>query len=556
MVREYVRAINYTTGLSTHIAIADGETLVYSASYDSGAPVAVLEYQNPTTGAWTTLVSTTFTGSGDNVSSSYTSSLGYTAIFRYRVDGTPGSSVYVTLDIEEASGGSGSWDESDVDALPGTTSPALTDEVIVYTDPGGSPVLKTSSIANVLAAAGLSYASETLTVAKKLIVSAAASGTALLVNTAAASTANLLDLQLNGTSRLIVLSTGYTGIGTSPTNFLDVVAGSLATTVQALKITGTLSSTDASQYGGSIEITSAGSGSAGTRAGLYAQILAGATGSAYTVGLLAQNNVVGTGTGALNDGTLNAGVRGFVNGSGSGDGVGVIGVASNATARGFGLVGDSKGAGTVGVGVLGYVEAGTVRIGGIFALGTIVGLATSAALIADNMAVSAAIFIARDNGTAVFTIADGGNLVATGKFTTYNSVTTAGYGVPVVVAQGRADAQTATVASICTYTVGASDGTFEVAGNVNVTTSTTHSFSVDCTYTDETNTARTFVLIVCRNGGATVNLITNTTGAGPYAGVATMIRAKAATAITLRTSSGGTYTTVTYNCEGVIKQLA
>jgi hypothetical protein len=34
------------------------------------------------------------------------------------------------------------------------------------------------------------------------------------------------------------------------------------------------------------------------------------------------------------------------------------------------------------------------------------------------------------------------------------------------------------------------------------------------------------------------------------------VRAKAGTTITVRTSAGGTYTTVTYNVEGCIKQIA
>ncbi len=54
-------------------------------------------------------------------------------------------------------------------------------------------------------------------------------------------------------------------------------------------------------------------------------------------------------------------------------------------------------------------------------------------------------------------------------------------------------------------------------------------------------------------GGVTlVGTITNVTGSGPYGGVPLHIRAKASTAITLATT--GTFTTVTYNVEGVIKQ--
>ena len=48
--------------------------------------------------------------------------------------------------------------------------------------------------------------------------------------------------------------------------------------------------------------------------------------------------------------------------------------------------------------------------------------------------------------------------------------------------------------------------------------------------------------------------MTNTIGAIAYPGVPIQIRAKAATAITISTT--GTFTTVTYNVEGIIQQLA
>lgn len=138
-------------------------------------------------------------------------------------------------------------------------------------------------------------------------------------------------------------------------------------------------------------------------------------------------------------------------------------------------------------------------------------------------------------------------------------IATVGWGVPAVYGYGDVAAATDTgTASIATYTVGAADGTFEVGCNVLVTTSTTHSFSCDVTYTDESNVARTLVLPVAQLAGSFVasGLITNVTGAGPYESPTMTIRAKAATAITVRTSAGGTYTTVVYNARGVIKQVA
>lgn len=147
------------------------------------------------------------------------------------------------------------------------------------------------------------------------------------------------------------------------------------------------------------------------------------------------------------------------------------------------------------------------------------------------------------------------SLFLAGKATTYNNITTAGNGVPAIYGSGRVTAQTAAASSIATYTVGASDSSFIVSANVNVTTSTAHTFSIEMAYTDETNTARTVTFNVQQLGGTLVTSITNITGAGPYEGVPLHIRAKASTAITIRTNSGGTYTTVTYNAEGVIQQI-
>lgn len=147
-----------------------------------------------------------------------------------------------------------------------------------------------------------------------------------------------------------------------------------------------------------------------------------------------------------------------------------------------------------------------------------------------------------------------GSTIAAGGLTPAGTV-----GTPVVTGYGDTVAATNTgTASIATFTVGASDRTFEVGANCLITTSTTHSFSLDCTYTDEGNTARTLVLPVTGLTATflTNGLMTNVTGAGPYESSVMTIRAKAATVITIRTSAGGTYTTVVYNARGVIKAIS
>lgn len=151
-----------------------------------------------------------------------------------------------------------------------------------------------------------------------------------------------------------------------------------------------------------------------------------------------------------------------------------------------------------------------------------------------------------------------GNLDVGAKITAYNNISTAGWGVEVVQAQ----ATTGTVsnggtASIATYTPGAADGIFRVSCDVSITVSTTHSFSCDVTYTDVTNAARTLVLPMFSTAGAqlTTNLMTNTVGTGAFSSSVMQIRVKASTAIVVRTSSGGTFTTVTYTASGTITQV-
>lgn len=119
---------------------------------------------------------------------------------------------------------------------------------------------------------------------------------------------------------------------------------------------------------------------------------------------------------------------------------------------------------------------------------------------------------------------------------------------------GRSTAQTAAVASVATFTVGSADASFMIMANIDVTTATAHNFTMTCAYTDEGGTARTLTLTFAQLAGTLVTAITNVTGAGPYEGVPLIIRCQAATAITLATT--GTFTTVTYNVEGFIQQVA
>lgn len=125
--------------------------------------------------------------------------------------------------------------------------------------------------------------------------------------------------------------------------------------------------------------------------------------------------------------------------------------------------------------------------------------------------------------------------------------------IPRVMGYGRKVGVNAAQASVAAFTVGGSDGSFEISANVNVTAATTANFTTTCTYTDEGGTSRTLTLGFAQLSGATfLTAITNLTGIGPYESPIYHIRAKSATPITIATT--GTFTSVTYNVEGVIKQ--
>lgn len=129
-----------------------------------------------------------------------------------------------------------------------------------------------------------------------------------------------------------------------------------------------------------------------------------------------------------------------------------------------------------------------------------------------------------------------------------------GHVVVANVASGRALAQAAAIAALATYFVPSEGGdrSFEVGANVLVLTATTHAFTMTVAYTDEGGTARTLTMTFgLVAGGAAVTSIANGNGAVPYHGFSGRIRAKAGTLITVATT--GTFTTVSYNAEAVIR---
>jgi hypothetical protein len=149
------------------------------------------------------------------------------------------------------------------------------------------------------------------------------------------------------------------------------------------------------------------------------------------------------------------------------------------------------------------------------------------------------------------------NLLVSGAVRQVNNVQTSGaYGVPTIVATGRATGQTGANSNVSSYFV-PSDGTFEVSANVLVTTNGTHSFTVTCAYQDEGNTARTLTLLFTLANGNTLTTIGAGSGAVPHHGIVQHIRCKGGNNIIIATPASGTYTGgVVYNVEGIIRQVA
>lgn len=127
-------------------------------------------------------------------------------------------------------------------------------------------------------------------------------------------------------------------------------------------------------------------------------------------------------------------------------------------------------------------------------------------------------------------------------------------GIPAIVKQGRATAQTAAATLINAYAVGAADGSFLVSGNILVTVATAFSITMTVAYTDEGNNARTTNFMFSSSASNTGVTLGNAAGTLAYSGYTFRIRAKAGTTISVQTA--GTFTTITYNAEAELQQVA
>ena len=231
------------------------------------------------------------------------------------------------------------------------------------------------------------------------------------------------------------------GFGAAPTHRFDLQLGVLGDQIDAVRLTATLPTTPTNTaYGIETTVTTAGS-NAQDRVGWYHVLGAGYTGTRNTIALSLLNNVAGTQAAAWDLGG-NEGIRGRTASTTTGTNMGLIGAATggNISIGTFGIS-DFASATKVGIGVGGAASntLGT-RIGGLFT--TVAGTNPtfeSAALIADNMTTTDPIFLARDNGTKVFQIIDGGRVILDSTLTNPFSAATTFAGTATYGIGGGAD---------------------------------------------------------------------------------------------------------------------
>ena len=211
------------------------------------------------------------------------------------------------------------------------------------------------------------------------------------------------------------------GLGiTSPTSKLHVVGGTLTDLVPGMYFSATMpTTTTGTSFGVFSTIAGAGSSSQAQIAHSF-NLTSGFTGAASTIGVECVNSSVGNSSGGI-FGSRNMGMSNIASGTTLGTNIASYNSATNANLN-VGSVGRAivaKNSAT-NIGVAGFgLNTGTtpIQVGGYFGLHSSDPTFTSAALMADNGATTDPIFVARDNGTPRFTIADGGAVTSTGAIT-------------------------------------------------------------------------------------------------------------------------------------------
>lgn len=194
-----------------------------------------------------------------------------------------------------------------------------------------------------------------------------------------------------------VTGTGNFSMSNAVVKTLQTMSGSSATS-NFFSVTGTLPSTlSATTAAVNFVITTAGSSSQAV-IGLYNQLNSGFTGNGNTYGIFSDNQ-----TSPGNSGRISVGVAGRAGAAGTGHPIGILGSVTSASSTAY-----------AGLFTFVDINGATPTVG------------NSCALVCDNAAAATDIFRAQDNGTAVFTIADGGEITATQMLSLGVNATTLG----------------------------------------------------------------------------------------------------------------------------------
>lgn len=221
-------------------------------------------------------------------------------------------------------------------------------------------------------------------------------------------------------------------------------------------------------------------------------------GSSSTNGIRSFNTLNSTATQLFTNQVGNSGVAGFVSNSATGHNAGILGIAGGSSSLNAGIFGNattSANSEVLNIGVVGKALNATNNVGGYFYLGSTTPSGfTSTALLANNGSQSAPIFIAQDNASQVFIIADGGN-VGIGSDSSPVAGLTVGDDTGATVASGAGDAYiqndlevdgTLTVAGATTY-----------SGALSVITTTSPQLTVGY------DSSNKFTTAVASDGGTT-----------------------------------------------------
>jgi hypothetical protein len=276
---------------------------------------------------------------------------------------------------------------------------------------GGISIANNSATANTVAGIGFSHGASNNAISGIGSIQESSSLAALAFFAGGSGVSNTVP------ERMRISSNGNVGIGgTSAGHKLSIVGGTLATTKQALLVTGTLAAgASADEKGVVANITSVNGSQNSLAAGSF-NLTPGFTSNAQTTALEASNSAAGTGSDNFLDAGQyrgNLGIQAFVSSTTTGTNIGTLSIARGGNKQ-YGLLGlsDTAKSGATQVGVAGMAVSpggGGFGIGGYFRLGAGTPTFVQSALVVDSNVAGANLVTVQDSAASVFTIADGGD---------------------------------------------------------------------------------------------------------------------------------------------------